>query len=470
MTPTSERVRLSGWKAIASHLDVTVRTAQLWEAHHGLPVHRLSVGSRARVHAFSDELDAWLEASSETPHEGDDAATEPPAARRSAARRPRLLLPASAGIAILAIVIALTGSMWGGGVPTTCVQEAGTLTVLDAEGRKLFRRTFRGSPVTLQVLTCDVTDIDGDGEPEVLAGTTERGQELGTGRLHVFESAGDLRWTRRHGRSLRRGERRFDARFTGRWVRVATVGGRKRLVVGSVHNPFYPSEIRLLDPSTGETLDSYLHPGWLLTALVMNLDEDPDDELLVGGVNNPGDGFGVPIIAGLDLPFSGPNGERRVQTIFGTSGPRELFYYVLPRTRLADLENSNLAIRMLGRRDGARVMAKLRSPASDILYTLDLAEPSRPIVESVEPGWAQREAYARYAREGLLPGTFDEVESERLRKILVLDTAPDGNGPELAEALRKVEAGEDTAGLATLPEKRKRGPKRERAPSGAPFS
>ena len=49
---------LTSWKEIATHLGVSVRTAQMWEAQRGLPVRRLP-GPRGRVLATTTELDLW---------------------------------------------------------------------------------------------------------------------------------------------------------------------------------------------------------------------------------------------------------------------------------------------------------------------------------------------------------------------------------------------------------------------------
>ncbi len=49
---------LSGWKDIAAHLGVSVRTAQDYERNFGLPVHR-QPGEKGRVYAHPQELDAW---------------------------------------------------------------------------------------------------------------------------------------------------------------------------------------------------------------------------------------------------------------------------------------------------------------------------------------------------------------------------------------------------------------------------
>src|SRR5512147_3048595 len=53
---------LESWKEISSFLGRDVRTCMRWERDLGLPVHRLDGSPRARVFAFKDELDTWLNA------------------------------------------------------------------------------------------------------------------------------------------------------------------------------------------------------------------------------------------------------------------------------------------------------------------------------------------------------------------------------------------------------------------------
>jgi hypothetical protein len=52
---------LRGWKQIAGYLDVTERTAQLWERQGGLPIHRLP-GCKGRAFSTRPELDSWKRA------------------------------------------------------------------------------------------------------------------------------------------------------------------------------------------------------------------------------------------------------------------------------------------------------------------------------------------------------------------------------------------------------------------------
>ena len=51
--------RLSSWKSIAAFLGRDERTAQRWERHRKLPVHRVP-GQRGTVFAYRDELVSWM--------------------------------------------------------------------------------------------------------------------------------------------------------------------------------------------------------------------------------------------------------------------------------------------------------------------------------------------------------------------------------------------------------------------------
>lgn len=52
---------LDSWKEIAEYIKRDVRTCRRYEQELGLPVHRLDESARARVFAYTDEIDAWRE-------------------------------------------------------------------------------------------------------------------------------------------------------------------------------------------------------------------------------------------------------------------------------------------------------------------------------------------------------------------------------------------------------------------------
>ena len=73
-----KRRLLRTWKEIAACLGVTVRSVERWEKQAGLPVYRQGGGRKARVYAYSDELQQWLDKGGLALREaGDAAATRP---------------------------------------------------------------------------------------------------------------------------------------------------------------------------------------------------------------------------------------------------------------------------------------------------------------------------------------------------------------------------------------------------------
>lgn len=83
---------LESWKEIADYLRRNVRTCRRWELEMGLPVHRLDGSSKARVFAYSGELDHWLE-------EKIHGREEPP-------RRPKIAKPLRA-VAVASVAVPL---------------------------------------------------------------------------------------------------------------------------------------------------------------------------------------------------------------------------------------------------------------------------------------------------------------------------------------------------------------------------
>ena len=56
-----DRQVFESWKEIAAYLKRTYKTLRRLERDHGLPVHRLEDSPKARVFAYKDEIDRWLQ-------------------------------------------------------------------------------------------------------------------------------------------------------------------------------------------------------------------------------------------------------------------------------------------------------------------------------------------------------------------------------------------------------------------------
>lgn len=99
-------VRLSSWKEIAAYLQRDPRTVQQWEKKEGLPVHRLEHQARASVYAYTNEIDAWMEARSGLPNAGQPEEQRPEQARFS---RYWPLFKLSPWLILLLFVLAVIG-------------------------------------------------------------------------------------------------------------------------------------------------------------------------------------------------------------------------------------------------------------------------------------------------------------------------------------------------------------------------
>jgi TolB-like protein/tetratricopeptide (TPR) repeat protein len=99
---TSASIRLNSWKEIAAYLKRDPRTLQQWEKKEGLPVHRLEHQARASVYAYTNEIEAWLQARSESPST-DKAEPEKPA------DRPKPFFRLAPWLLLVLFVLALAG-------------------------------------------------------------------------------------------------------------------------------------------------------------------------------------------------------------------------------------------------------------------------------------------------------------------------------------------------------------------------
>ena len=98
---------LESWKEIASYLKRNVRTCQMWERQHGLPVHRLDGSPKAHVFAYTEELDTWLD---QKLHETERGTLVPDSGEHQADTPPRSRWRLGLGTALV-IVTAAAGSL-----------------------------------------------------------------------------------------------------------------------------------------------------------------------------------------------------------------------------------------------------------------------------------------------------------------------------------------------------------------------
>jgi len=428
--------RLTGWKEIANYLDVTVRTAQLWEKSRGLPVHRLPGGGKPSVFSTIEELEAWIQSNPDHP------SPEPPSSATPHPRSTgRLRLAAIVAISVVVSAFAIIQIPLG---PTStlvsevvaCSLDGDVLKGLDSTGHEVWLWTFPDmardhAREQKRHAACIVQDVDGDGRSEVLLLYRGNDRYKNDARLKCL-TPGEKhsRWEHPLGRRLEKDERLFSDAYIGRSVKPVEIGGVLHLILVTRHSPSYPAEVILLDARSGVLVDRYSHPGHLETIALGDLDHDGADELLLGGINNPGPGPGLPVLVVLDLPFAGEHGRsRQPRDFFGNPGPQELLYLSLPRSDADGVTGVPADVREVGISGEGVVTAVVSSPNGLVTYTLDLSEMRAPRITSATAHTSFLLGHDALTDAGRLDHYMPTGLPQRYFELMAFDSAPDGNAP-----------------------------------------
>ncbi len=194
--------------------------------------------------------------------------------------------------------------------PVLAEVKKGVLRVYNKQGEELWSRTalkipdgstpfgFEHSPLEAQFVT--IQDIDGNGRSVVLVTGLTTSSREGLDSLFCFEGNGELRWRVSAGSFTTFGKKGIGLAGEPAFMALAfprAQRSRPRLfaLVGSVG--FSPAKVIELDPSTGSKLQAYHHRGGCNILQTADIDEDGNDELVVGGLN---DGFDQACVAVLD--------------------------------------------------------------------------------------------------------------------------------------------------------------------------
>jgi hypothetical protein len=331
MTPKPEsQSELGSWKEIASYLNITVRTAQKWEAGRGLPVKRL-FKTGGRVSALSTELDSWRESN------------------QAFVRRNSMLirLPKWVVVVVSLVAVTLLGGNWlsrSRKHPATARFEKNAMVVLDASGAELWRKTFEAelapaldgagepSDSAPRIWT---EDLNGDGVEEVLFRCNFKHLEAGPGCLVCYSANGIEKWRFVPGRTVQTRAEKFESVFVIRELETisAVPHGPKRIVVTASHSVFYPAQVVLLSEH-GEILHEYWHSGHLNRVVVSDVDADGKPEIYLGGTSNSANQATVIVLDPENFGGASDESARPDYQLLGFSPATVRARILLPRTHL----------------------------------------------------------------------------------------------------------------------------------------
>lgn len=261
-----------------------------------------------------------------------------------------------------------------------------------------------------------VHDLDGDGRNEVVVSLDPAGPARETGRLVCFTSDGTRHWVYPYGRRIVIGERRFTPFFVARHLALLDTAAGLRILLVLFHEQWFPAQVVLLDPRSGTPAGEYWHPGYLEVFTTFDVDSDGTMELVLGGVNNPGDGPGRPALAVLDLPFR-PAAEP--DAVFSLTHSLERAYLLFPRPDLHHEQTELASVHVVRPEGNGRLLVGISTPAGNSLfYTLDssLAVADLRVSDSFI-----------HDHDRLLDHRYSVAERESWRDLLRFDRAPDAN-------------------------------------------
>lgn len=279
---------LTGWKEIATHLDVSVRTAQGYEKNLGLPVRR-QPGEKRRIFATPADLDAWKQNLEIQSPPSAAVARELPTTNRLT--RSRRWLPLAASLAAVGILASL---MWPRDQSSNFHLEANTLIVAGSKGQELWRHVF---PWDLQETAYAdqnrarhfwLGSLDGKGQAQLLFNAVpHKVVEFGT-PVFCFGPKGKIVWQFVPGRSVVDGrDNKMTPPYPSNTLLVVRgkTNAETRVVISSNHYLGQANQVAFL-ASDGQVVGEYWHPGHLLHLGQVDLDGNGREKLLLAGVNN----------------------------------------------------------------------------------------------------------------------------------------------------------------------------------------
>ena len=307
--------------------------------------------------------------------------------RGVSARRNLKLIAAIAGIGIVAYVS--IRMLTTHDQPRSGRVDGSTLLIFNAEGRELWRKVFpeglrkifpeglSGNWYYGQGLTTRIwfADLEGKGHVDVLflylpADSTQSRSST----LICYSDRGKEKWRWTPGRELPEmagSPATFWTLALG--VLKATEKKPPRIVVSSLHIPWWPNQIAVLDPN-GKTISEYWHSGGLIDMVLADLDGDGREEIIATGIANGYDHQATLVVLDPDRVFGASTEVRPEFQIHGMGVAQERLRLLFPRSDLnRALFQYNQAIEPTVEHGSLRltVMECITPPGCRIYYEFD---------------------------------------------------------------------------------------------------
>jgi len=217
--------------------------------------------------------------------------------------------------------------------------DGSTLTILNAEGKELWRKAFPEGIGPDHYYSQGLAnriwfgDLDGKGHTSVLFVYSPAGTQSHSSALICYSDRGKERWRWTPGRELPElagDPATFKTYALG--VLKATDKRPRRIVVSSAHDTWWPSQVALLD-SNGKLVSEYWHSGHLEQIVLADLDGDGKEEIVATGVSEY-DHQATLVVLDPQKVFGASADERPEFQIHGMGIAQERLRLLFPRSDL----------------------------------------------------------------------------------------------------------------------------------------
>jgi hypothetical protein len=345
-----------------------------------------------------------------------------------------------AAITVLCIVAYISVRMLAGDRrPQSGRMDGATLTILNAEGKELWSKSFpEGFSTDWYYDKAAGTrvwfaDLEGKGHTSVLFSylAASGPQSHGT-TLTCYSDRGKERWRWTPGRELPE-LAGSPATFRTRALVVLKATDTKplRIVVASIHEIWWPSQIALLG-SNGKTISEYWHSGGLDSMVLADLDGDGREEIIATGVANGYDHQATLVVLDPDRVFGASTEVRPEFQIHGMGVAQERLRMLFPRSDLnRAMYQFNLAMGPKVEQGSIRLtVAECITPVGcRIWYEFDK---NFHLIAAYAGSDEFRSAHARFYENGKDAHTLSAEEQAAFQKVRCLvgcksDFVPVGN-------------------------------------------
>jgi hypothetical protein len=303
--------------------------------------------------------------------------------------------------------------------------DGSTLTIMNAEGKELWRKAF---PEGLgpdwfyaQGITTRIWfgDLEGKGHTSVLFIYSPAVPEPHASTLICYSNRGKEKWRWTPGRELPElaGSPATYKTFALA-VLKATDKKPPRIVVSSPHAPWWPNQIAVLD-SNGKIVSEYWHSGALTSMVLADLDGDGKEEIIATGVSEY-DHQATLVVLDPDRVFGASLEERPEFQIHGMGVAQERLRLLFPRSDLNKaLFQFNQAIEPTVEHGIIRltVLECMAPPGCRIWYEFDK---NFRLMAAYAGGDEFRSAHARFYQTGKDAHSLSAEEQAAFQKVRCL--------------------------------------------------